>query len=47
MDEHYEEWAAETLSYAKDADTETSWREFFEEVASELLSLSNLARAAA
>lgn len=44
MADKYEEWASETLAYANDTDTESTWREFFEEVASELLSLARISR---
>lgn len=46
MADLYEEWAAETLSYAKQQRPgEAWWRDAFEEIAAELLSLSNVARA--
>lgn len=43
MADLYEEWAAETLSYAKDQ-TEPWWANAYEEMASELLSLARRSR---
>lgn len=42
MADFYEQWAAETLSYANDQ-VDEEWRDVYEEVASELLSLANQA----
>lgn len=41
----YEWWAAEAVSYANDAQAsgKGDWRDAYEEMASELLSLANLA----
>ena len=43
MPDLYEEWAAETLSYAKGAPT-SEWANAYGEMAAEMLSLANLAR---
>lgn len=45
MADLYEEWAAETLSYAKQQ-ADPWWRDAFGEIASELLSLARVAREA-
>lgn len=43
MPDLYEEWAAETLSYAKAAPS-LEWADAHGEIAAELLSLANLSR---
>lgn len=40
----YDEWASESLSYAKASADHPAWADAYEEMASELISLANLAR---